>query len=67
MKSNESAEMRCKTIDLIPFRINKTGQNHNKVEDVGNRFHFQESDVVRGGVGHQAIFSRLAGTVTCSK
>ena len=23
--------------------INKTGENHNKVADVGNRFHFQES------------------------
>ena len=42
MKSNESAEMRCKTIDLIPFRINKTEENYHKVTDVGNRFHIHK-------------------------
>ena len=42
MKSNESAEMRRKTVDLIPFRINKTEENYNKVTDVGNRFHFHK-------------------------
>ena len=56
MKSNESAEMRCKTIDLIPFRINKTEENYNKAADVGNRFHFHEwsvtEDAAGGGVGH---------------
>ena len=39
---NLSAEMRSKTTDLIPFRINKTEQNYNKAADVGNRFHFHE-------------------------
>ena len=42
MKSNESAEMWCKTIDLIPFRINKTEENYNKAADVGKRFHFHK-------------------------
>ena len=42
MKSNESAEMRCKTIDLIPFRINKPEENCNKAADAGNRFHFHK-------------------------
>ena len=56
MKSNESAEMRCKTIDLIPFRINKTVEKYNKAADVGNRFHFHEwsitGDAAGGGAGH---------------
>ena len=42
MKYNESAEIRCKTIDLIPFRIMKTEENYNKAADVGNRFHFHK-------------------------
>ena len=40
MKSNESAEMRCKTIYLSPFRINKTEENYNKATDVGKNKSF---------------------------
>ena len=71
MKSNESSELQSKTTDLIYFRINKTEQNKSKAVDVGYRFHFHELSVTVDeageGVRRKTIFSRLYGTVTCSK